>query len=184
MHKYKPNKKTISEPLAKGFTLIELIVVIAIIGLLASVVMTSLGVSRSRAEISKVLTEHRSVASALELYRQANNGNYPGVVDEAISVGDLITNNGLSEYIKQTPSVSPLVATDATMYYILNSKEIGNSVSWCGDQKTVQDYILYFYSTTGAEAAGLFKTVYSGVLGNTDNPSIMDGVLCVPVNQE
>lgn len=168
----------------KGFTLIELLVVIAIIGLLASVVMTSLGVSRARAEIAKVLTEYKSVASALELYRQSN-GVYPGIVDEAVSVEDLIINNaGLSEYLKKSPEVSPRIATDATMYYILNSKENGNGVFWCGEQNTSQDYVLYFNSTSEAEASGLFKKVYSGVLGDVNSPTLVNGVLCVPVNQE
>ncbi len=68
----------------KGFTLIELIVVIAIIGLLASVVMTSLSVSRARAEIAKMLTDYKSAANALELYRQSNGGQYPGPPDTPV----------------------------------------------------------------------------------------------------
>jgi prepilin-type N-terminal cleavage/methylation domain-containing protein len=180
LHKIKRQKKTHT-----GFTLIELLVVIAIIGLLASVVMTSLGVSRARAEIAKVLTEYKSVASALELYRQNNAGNYPGNIDEAVSIEDLIQNNsGLLEYIKKSPDISSRIATNATMYYILNSKENGNGIFLCGEQGTNQEYVLYFNATPAAEVSGLFKSVYSLILGGGNTPTLVDGVLCVPINQE
>lgn len=52
----------------EGFTLIELLVVIAIIGVLASVVLVSLGSSRSKSRDAKRFADVRQVITALELY--------------------------------------------------------------------------------------------------------------------
>ncbi len=60
----------------QGFTLIELLVVISIIGLLASIVFSSLASARYKAMDSKRVSELVSVQQALELY-YATNGVYP-----------------------------------------------------------------------------------------------------------
>jgi prepilin-type N-terminal cleavage/methylation domain-containing protein len=63
--------------LKRGFTLIELMVVIAIIGLLASTVLASLSDARVLARDTARLTEARELMKALELYRGANGNVYP-----------------------------------------------------------------------------------------------------------
>ena len=64
------NKKT------KGFTLIELLVVISIIGVLSTVVITSLNEGRARARDAKREQDIISIQNALELY-YVDNGRYP-----------------------------------------------------------------------------------------------------------
>lgn len=61
---------------ARGFTLIELMVVITIIGLLASTVLASLSNARSEARDTQRLVYARELMKALELYRN-KNGGYP-----------------------------------------------------------------------------------------------------------
>jgi prepilin-type N-terminal cleavage/methylation domain-containing protein len=61
----------------KGFTLIELMVVITIIGLMASVVLAALASSRATARDTQRVQMVKELQKALELYRNANNGNYP-----------------------------------------------------------------------------------------------------------
>lgn len=60
-----------------GFTLIELMVVIAIIGLLASTVLAALQDTRMLARDAKRVSEAKQMQNALELYRNRNNGLFP-----------------------------------------------------------------------------------------------------------
>ncbi len=60
-----------------GFTLIELLVVISIIGLLSSIVLTSLGQARIKAQDSKRVQELLEIQKAVELYALNNGGIYP-----------------------------------------------------------------------------------------------------------
>ncbi len=61
----------------KGFSLIELMIVIAIIGLLASIVMISLDKTKSKARDTKRVAEAKSVEQALHLYSLDHGGKYP-----------------------------------------------------------------------------------------------------------
>lgn len=55
----------------RGFTLVEMLVVIAIIGILASVVMVGLGGSRARARDAERISHIAEIKFALELYYNA-----------------------------------------------------------------------------------------------------------------
>ena len=62
---------------SRGFTLIELMVVITIIGLLASAVLAGLASARSKARDAQRIQAVKELQKALELYRNGNGGNYP-----------------------------------------------------------------------------------------------------------
>jgi prepilin-type N-terminal cleavage/methylation domain-containing protein len=62
---------------SRGFTLIEVMVVITIVGLLASVVMAALTDARAKARDTARVQMVKEIQKALELYRNANGGNYP-----------------------------------------------------------------------------------------------------------
>jgi len=64
----------------RGFTLVEVLVAIAIIGALASVVMVSSGDSRAKARDVERNTEFDQVQIALRLFAEAN-GRYPDASD-------------------------------------------------------------------------------------------------------
>ena len=75
----------------KGFTLIKLLVVVAIIGILASVVVASLNTARRKATDVKVKQQLSSVRSAAETY-YLSAGNY-GSATVACSSG-MFTDTG------------------------------------------------------------------------------------------
>ena len=61
---------------AKGFTLIELLIVVAIIAILALIAVPNFLEAQTRAKVSRVKNDMRSLATALEAYRVDYNG-YP-----------------------------------------------------------------------------------------------------------
>lgn len=61
---------------SKGFTLVELLIVIAIIGVLSAILMANFVGVRQRARDAQRKTDLRQIQSALELYR-ADIGSYP-----------------------------------------------------------------------------------------------------------
>jgi prepilin-type N-terminal cleavage/methylation domain-containing protein len=56
-----------------GFTLIELLVVIFIIGLLSSIVLTSINAARVKARDARRLADVRQIATAIQFYYDDNN---------------------------------------------------------------------------------------------------------------
>lgn len=71
----------------RGFTLVELLVVISIISLLSSVVFASVNSARARARDAKRIADLRQMATALELYFDANGAYPPDVVSCDTSAG-------------------------------------------------------------------------------------------------
>jgi len=60
----------------KGFTLLELLVVISIIGLLSTIAISSMSSARARSRDAKRIADLKQVSTALELY-VIDNGAYP-----------------------------------------------------------------------------------------------------------
>ena len=73
----------------KGFTLVELLIVIAIIGILATLAVVALQNARQSARDAKRIADIRQIQTALELYYNAR-GQYPEQVTSSIEYdGDI-----------------------------------------------------------------------------------------------
>lgn len=66
-----------SHPRLNAFTLIELLTVIAIIGILAAILIPVVGAVRHSARSSQSLSNLRQIGTATVLYTTDNNGNFP-----------------------------------------------------------------------------------------------------------
>ncbi len=64
----------------KGFTLIELLIVVAIIAILAAIAIPNFLEAQVRSKVSRVRSDHRSLATAIEAYYVDNN-SYPAATN-------------------------------------------------------------------------------------------------------
>ena len=66
----------------RGFTLVELLVVVAVIGILASIVLVSVGGGTTRAKDTRIISDLNMIRTAAEVIRVAD-GNYVNVVNNS-----------------------------------------------------------------------------------------------------
>lgn len=92
-------KKTLSN--RKGFTLMELVVVIAIIAILAGIIVAAIMMARRQATNTGRQGNVRTVEAALESYANANNGNYPNVNSwqSLVAAGGLLRGGGAAPIV-------------------------------------------------------------------------------------
>ena len=64
-----------------GFTLIEMLIVVIILGILAAIIIPQLSVSTEDAKINTLKTNLGGLRSSIEIY-YAQHGNYPGANDD------------------------------------------------------------------------------------------------------
>ena len=114
----------------KGFTLIEIMVVLIIIGLLASIVVPRLMGRTEEAKRTKTAVQIRNFQSALDLYK-LDSGNYP-TTDQGLqalvekpAIGEIPRNWKEGGYIDKIPKdawgnnyifISPGIHTDFDLY--------------------------------------------------------------------
>lgn len=91
----------------KGFTLIEMLVVISLIGILAALALVSFGNSQKQARDSQRKSELRQYQTSLENYATKNGTIYPSYTTATSANTTLCTKLGLTTCPADPKNVSP-----------------------------------------------------------------------------
>ncbi len=102
----KPMLNPLKKRLQAGFTIIEIMVVVVIIGILAAIVVPQLMSAPDKAKITKVKSDIQSLGNLLDLYK-LNNGFYPtteqGLKALVVKPTSSPVPSDWNQYLKQTP---------------------------------------------------------------------------------
>ena len=143
----------------KGFTLIELMIVVAIIGILAAVAIPAYQDYIVKAKLSKVQSSLDPIKLALALYYQTN-GSFPPVASTvntpggtAVAAGDMWTSLGLATLPVLPKEISVLVAdgtaaTTATLTLTLANIKAGTGA--CTGTQVIDGCTLISTGTPGS----------------------------------
>ncbi|MDD3713761.1 MAG: prepilin-type N-terminal cleavage/methylation domain-containing protein [Atribacterota bacterium] len=126
----------------EGFTLIELIVVIAILGFLLAIAIPRYNTSRARAAVNASAANLKNLANAIELYATENNmAGYP--------TGDTsIFENIVKPYIPKIPlppggQTYQYNSSDGTGYTITDPNTYGDIIETANDLYVTEGGILH-----------------------------------------
>ena len=182
----------------RGFTLIELMVVISIIALLSSVVLSSLSVARASGRDAKRIAEAKQVETALNIfandykgyipYNNVAGSDYsPGLVAcslpaSSASVSTLLTNLTLDNAMTATP-VDP-INSNGFCYYYITGPSVGTITGPAGSVSVADTGVFCYISETKLRAGSNEKTCVAigvnkgtGVYTNGGYPGLPDVII-------
>ncbi len=130
----------------KGFTLVELLIVIVIIGILAGAMMMLMGSSTDKAEATKIISDLRTMKGAVLQY-YADNSGYPDVTD-----GDEA--DVLEKYIdKKLPATDYDLALSGDVVFVGRVVPTAGAGEKLGDTAENDGILMYYGASTNDVSA-------------------------------
>lgn len=109
----------------KGFTLVEILIVVVILGILAAIVIPQFTNASESAKASSLISQLQTIRSQLELYQVQHNGNYPALStnwNQMTSVTDIngtVGSGNLGPYL-QKPPTNPFITSTGDAWWKVN----------------------------------------------------------------
>ncbi|HSI07065.1 MAG: DUF1559 domain-containing protein [Rariglobus sp.] len=151
MLRHTPRKSTRSS--RRAFTLIELLAVIAIIGVLASLTLVGLGRIRDSARGTKCTSNLRQIGGAFQLYAADNRGVYPALRGNATGINPNPSGGNwmreISPYVFRDVNSSGQVASTADIKKAGESSNIIHCPSYDLLFPIIGDLVATPYQTSG-----------------------------------
>jgi len=150
-----------------GFTLLELLVVIVIIGLIAGIVLTVVYMSKTRAKKSRIVSDLDQIRKTAELFYNSNNYSFVGLSNapDILTLAQDISDQG-----------GELIVYPNSESYVAFSTYPGASTNnyWCVDNQGSS-------KATQGVPSGSCGVVSACPLGQASPYNTCSGYVCVPV---
>lgn len=88
-----------------GFTLVEILIVVVILGILAAIVIPQFTNASEEAKGGNLVTQLQSIRSQLELYQVQHNGDFPTLAQIQATWGVMTSKTDVDGVIGTTPAV-------------------------------------------------------------------------------
>ncbi|MNR00329.1 Type II secretion system protein G precursor [compost metagenome] len=148
----------------QGFTIVELLIVIVIIGILAAITIVAFNGTQARARDSARISKIKSISKAIDLYF-VDNGRYPPILDglgrestcgsQTDNWGHCDRNKTLADMLAPYLAIDPTSLSDATQ---------GNYWYWytSQDSDNYQTYgmMVYLEGSGGQNDGGYYTNAY------------------------
>ncbi len=135
-----------------GFTLIELLIVVAIIGILAAIAVPNFMNARTRANVARVMGDHKAIGSALEMYMLDHN-------DFPWPIGNGQGHSGYSVYVEYLHELTTPVAYIATVAYTDIFKPQRENTQWYPED-TIFSYQYVSYNGSWARLSNVSAAMH------------------------
>lgn len=127
-----------------GFTLVEILIVVVILGIMASMVVPQFAAAREEAAEGTTVHELAKLRRALDVYMVRHENQFPEIEEGDGTWGDLVASTG--EYLKSPPS-NPYVGEENARVIVIRDTP---------DEAYQSDYGWIFNDQDGSIWAGSF----------------------------